>query len=927
MHKVLRFTALAILAASGLTACGDKVTNINTPPTTTTTPTTNVQSVVVTPSAVSLQQGQTVQLVAVVTADAGVARTVTWSSSATSVATVDNTGKVTAVAAGTAVIIATSTADAGKQGTSAITVAGTTNPSLTISTISQSGVPANLSSVAGQLDVTLNVDPGSTFIKTINLFLNCGAGDVLVATQTVSDKAPMTGPAGATQPVTLSFNTADTTSAGVPKFKNGSCTVKGQLITTTGSTFNSTNSVSLTLANVSTFTVAVTAAGDHAGFPATGISTIDGLLRYQGNVTLTLKALNYASGAPLASINGSFMGRAFTATPNAGTQTFVVAFADDSAKTLGYGVCTASCLGIYQYATAAATGEVVTVSSSIDSLGNQGFPTPPAVFTSNTGFRVDNQSPNTPSSKVVNANAGSQQWLNAGYTFVGTGKYKSNATPDAIMGATTVKIGYMSAASFTPLVGTTTAAGASAVGDSLCSTAGFTLVTAASAIPTSTTDNVYSSRAFEYDPMGNVTCTDLTVSNGGTAANTLAYGVDNKLPIAAFASTSVGTNKADITAAGHNFAFTYSDTGSGFNPDSAMRATIIRNYATTFATATDCVFGAYDAVKKTCSVKGFNTSLAVDNGAGGNGYYTISGFAQDQAGNQSTPTLTRTFAVDAGPVAVGAVTQVSPAKVDSLNAAGGSFSALATDPLDLNTYVGLTTYAGMPSFLGSSGSFGTTFDATFVQSATATATLSTVFRYMQPTDATTGQILAGGVTPGASITATNVANATINPVAPAGTAATGTGAITIAGTTPTDTLVVAGDSMKVHHGCTTAPCNLSIAGATAGAPTSRTLTLTFNGLTASFPNSPFANVYFYAQDKNTGAAFLLGTQNQPNVTDTGGAGSIRTFTWTLGTGLTVPAGYANGDTFNVYAVGMTADGHAFVAQTSATGTPLISVVK
>jgi len=88
-----------------------------------------VASVTVSPAAVSLTVGQTMQLAAVTKDAAGnvlTGRTVTWSSSNTSVATVSGTGLVTGLTAGTATITATSE---GVAGTAAITVTtAVTNP-------------------------------------------------------------------------------------------------------------------------------------------------------------------------------------------------------------------------------------------------------------------------------------------------------------------------------------------------------------------------------------------------------------------------------------------------------------------------------------------------------------------------------------------------------------------------------------------------------------------------------------------------------------------------------------------------------------------------------------------------------------------------------------------------------------------------------
>ena len=82
----------------------------------------SVSSVTVTPSTLDLYKGATADLTAKVSPLTATDRTVTWSSSNDSVATVDQNGHVVAVAAGTATIRATSNADSTKFGECAVTV-------------------------------------------------------------------------------------------------------------------------------------------------------------------------------------------------------------------------------------------------------------------------------------------------------------------------------------------------------------------------------------------------------------------------------------------------------------------------------------------------------------------------------------------------------------------------------------------------------------------------------------------------------------------------------------------------------------------------------------------------------------------------------------------------------------------------------------
>jgi uncharacterized protein YjdB len=81
-----------------------------------------VLSVTVGPATLSLNVGNSGQLTATVTVSNNGSQQVIWSSSSASVATVDQTGKVTAVAAGTANIRATAQADPTKFAESVVTV-------------------------------------------------------------------------------------------------------------------------------------------------------------------------------------------------------------------------------------------------------------------------------------------------------------------------------------------------------------------------------------------------------------------------------------------------------------------------------------------------------------------------------------------------------------------------------------------------------------------------------------------------------------------------------------------------------------------------------------------------------------------------------------------------------------------------------------
>lgn len=111
--------ALAIVATAGVTAC-----NENVPVVVGGGPDTTVRSVTISPASDTVTVLAKVTLVASVDAPASTTdRTVTWSSSDTTVAKVDNSGVVTGVAVGKANIIAASNANPQVSGAAVVTVA------------------------------------------------------------------------------------------------------------------------------------------------------------------------------------------------------------------------------------------------------------------------------------------------------------------------------------------------------------------------------------------------------------------------------------------------------------------------------------------------------------------------------------------------------------------------------------------------------------------------------------------------------------------------------------------------------------------------------------------------------------------------------------------------------------------------------------
>ena len=233
MQKVSRSIFTGLLVIAGLTACGDKVTVAPGGSSSAAAPA--VHSVTVTPPSASVSVGQSVQLVASVNADATLARTVTWASTAASIATVSASGLVTAVGPGTVAITAASTADPTVVGAATIIVAPIQLATISISTINKGGLPANLNGVTGQLDVTLNVDQGTQTVTALNLIVhnNTTNTDTTVATYsfTSPQKVPASGANATSAPITMSFNTAAfNATTGAVAFVNGSYTIRAQAV-------------------------------------------------------------------------------------------------------------------------------------------------------------------------------------------------------------------------------------------------------------------------------------------------------------------------------------------------------------------------------------------------------------------------------------------------------------------------------------------------------------------------------------------------------------------------------------------------------------------------------------------------------------------------------------------------------------------------
>jgi len=427
MQRVIRFTLLSLAAAASLTACGDKV-NVQNPATQ--LPDTVVTGITVTPPTLTLAVNQTGTLVAAIAAGPqSPARTVTWTSSNTTVATIaasGNTVVVTGRANGTATISATVAGSPSVQGAAVVTVGatgGTNEPiQFSISNVQQNLEPgsatANLANIFRQIDVTFNVEgTGTNAAARIDLIARCANRQFpadsarIVSSQIITGAGAATAEAAeeAAVPITLSFNTAQLDSTNLqPRFLNGNCTISGRLTTVSGQVVNTTNNVALVLNNQSYFATSFAYAKTTVQGAANAISTLDGLRYDQGTLTVTLRAVNYLSATAITAVSGRLDGavvtspttavqtavsRSFTCTPTAnavctaGTgQQFVVVF-----KATQGGCATADApFCIDQWTSTSPIlvniggggvvfgpdGSTITIAASSDASGNTGFTGP-----------------------------------------------------------------------------------------------------------------------------------------------------------------------------------------------------------------------------------------------------------------------------------------------------------------------------------------------------------------------------------------------------------------------------------------------------------------------------------------------------------------------------------------------------------------------
>lgn len=294
MQKFYRNVFATGVLALGLAACGDDVVVTEAPPPVDNTP--NIISFSVSPSSAVIAPGTFTQAGANLVTKQGVNGTVAWTTSNAAVATVSNTGLITAVAEGAAVIEATATA--GGQTAKAqigVTVRPIQAAQVSIKSVTQglTTLPVNLGNVNGQIEVTLNFNPGEQTVDSVAVFI----GNKRAAKQTFA-----TSPAAGD--IVLSINTANyvknaTTGVATVDYLNGPTTISAAVYPRGGAA-TATNTISIVMNNADGWAADLTKPTRSANNSGNGF-TYWGGPGTAGQTTAQLYAVIYTPGRTIAS--------------------------------------------------------------------------------------------------------------------------------------------------------------------------------------------------------------------------------------------------------------------------------------------------------------------------------------------------------------------------------------------------------------------------------------------------------------------------------------------------------------------------------------------------------------------------------------------------------------------------------------------------
>lgn len=854
-----------------------------------------VRSVVVSPAAVTMNPGGTQGFVANVDADAGVARTVTWTSSNTAVVTVTAAGVATAVAPGAATITATSTANTSVAGAASVTVRTPTAASVTIDrvTVGNTLTPVNFLAVVGQIDVSVNVDPGDFVLSKVELLIDGVVCPGCTQTFTEEQSRALSAAAvygdevaGAVSNILFSVQTAAFNQAtGVPSWTNKQHTVSARAtLTNAGQTSTAASNRDMTFANLNTWVASLTFTGTTAS--ATGTSGPSaGLAFRRGGLTVGVLPVIYNEGQSIVAAGSvvrfggcdTSIGQRNVAMT--GTGPFTAAFP----QTHGGSVAQVNTVSQYEFSPnlcPGVNGETPLL-TGVDNQGNNVFAgTPPCTPASlggplpagqfcpegSQGFvRLDNRAPGAPTF-MANPNTRLNGWINGQVAIGANGTSSSTINNWLVNGTVDGGIGGGVANTATNYlrfirIGDGTAGTVAAAN---AATAASTLTTPAPTIANNSLCAVISAR----DELGNESalpspnstpCTPPPVANlTPVAAQHLRFGVDIAPPTITYdVSSLLADARLNGGSVGGEFAVALADTGavgnSGMLASQPAIGNVIRRTAAGTTFPADCVVGTSASSNTVCNQSATGMNLAVPVSATTTvaaqtiaGYYTFNSTALDAAGNTTQIATPRVVVYDANPA-----TATAPAVPVTITGAFNAASFL-NDNLSIRDYYWT---AGFGTALIAPTTITLASAPTAVDAFNAPTLNNTNFAINTTINTFLGLQNGQTTPPSAYVLNSNPLNAVNLFVRDQTQAAyTGPAASVVA---PTPPPLASGVSVTNFTGAFANTTNAATICATAAAtggcvvgtpdPGVVTWTATATGATATF-NNPFSRVDFYAQN-------------------------------------------------------------------------------
>ncbi len=670
MHKVSRSLLFAsIVALGGLAACGDDVTVAG--PGTGTGPTAG--TVVVSPNPATVAVNGTINMVADLGGEAA-GQAVSWSSSSSAIATVDaSSGLVTGKAPGSVAITAKTTGNF--SGSSSVTVIGGStaqNASVSIQSITKGGLqqPVQLNNVFGQIDVTLNVDPGQQNVTAVELVMidSLTGVEKVVASQSIMPGASVASSveglslsvaqanvqaaaalaAGAPQQIVLSFNTAAFDPAtGAVSFINGRKLVLARLVLATGSSQDqvASNSIAIQLNNMDGFYIVQTPLNSIADRPQPNSAIGDNsLVWYQAGNGIEARTVPVMySGRTVKSRTIQFDGVGASKTINSGAI---------STDTIAVGLSTA--YGRVHVLGAVATdGNPInlvrpmsdTLNVTMGAINGQpvGSNSNETIGVRLDSIRIDNVSPSVSFSiAATNPN----NWVNGSYSFLQSGNLSASDSPGVGLNGA-FPFGTMF--EYSGCGDATYTASATATGADIPECA------------IDLTNMAYTGRVIVKDKLGN-----------SSTSSAVSFGVDKTAPVITWLTPGQDSSVVrlagdstfhdaaqtylNVTSNNAKFGARYTDERSGFDTLSTPMARRITRLAKDGPT---CAFGS-----PTCGFVGTLSPIESAPMLGADprfrrdtiaifgsltavtpGYYTYETYVTDRAGNRSV-TLTKKAAID-----------------------------------------------------------------------------------------------------------------------------------------------------------------------------------------------------------------------------------------------------------------------------------------